>query len=223
MDDFISSQAKPFKWTHEYMNLILTVGKSKILSNPILGKAFNEVDRADFIPKKYRSDSYTDIEIPLGWGESLPSPTVTATMLQMIDVKKGGRYLEIGTGSGYSACIIATAVGKRGEVISIERNQFLSEIAKINISKYPFLKNLKIILGDGQKGLPQSAPYDGIIIGASVLEVPEIIKGQLKIGGKLIAATSENALKLIERKSIKTYKETLHKTFIFAKIKDGIV
>jgi len=223
MDNFISTLAKPFKWTHEYMNLVLTIGKSKILSNPLLTKAFNEVDRADFIPKKYKSDSYTDIEIPLGWGESLPSPTVTATMLQLIDIKKGGRYLEIGTGSGYTACLIATAIGKRGEVISIERNQFLTEIAKINASKYPFLKNLKIILGDGKNGLPQSAPFDGIIIGASVDEVPEIIKGQLKIGGKLISATNQNALKLIERKSVKTYKETLHKTFFFAKIKDGIV
>ena len=223
MDDFISSLAKPFKWTHEYLNMVLSSGKSKILSNPILIDAFNEVDRADFVPKKYKNQAYVDMDIPIGWGEKLPSPTVTATMLQMIDIKKGGRYLEVGAGSGYTACIIGTAIGKRGEVISIERNQFLSEIAKINISRYPFLKNVKIVLGDGKNGLPQSAPFDGIIVGASFDEVPEIIQGQLKIGGKLIVPTTKNELKLIERKSVKTFSQTLHKTFFFAKIKDGIV
>lgn len=218
----INDLARPFKWTHEYLNELLSNSKDRILINKQLQKAFSEVDRADFIPPDLTDLAYNDAVIDIGWNENLDKPTTIALMLQLLDIKKGGRYLDIGTGTGYVAALMATAAGKRGQVISIERKQFLLEIARINLAKYPFIKNLSMHLADGSFGYKQQAPYDGIHVAASFNSIPEEIKIQLKIGGKLIAPQDPDSLVLIERKSVSTFKQTLHKSFFFAKISSGI-
>lgn len=220
--DSISRLSKPFKWTHDYLNYVLSESKGRIITSKHLQKAFSEIDRMDFIPPKLQLHSYDDTVIDIGWGEKLDKPTTIALMLELLEIKKGGRYLDIGTGTGYVAGLLSLAVGKRGQVISLERKDFLVEIARINISKYPFIKNLKIHLADGIEGYKQEAAYDGIHVSASFEQIPEILKGQLKIGGKLIAPTHNNELILLTRESVTQYKQNIYKTFFFDKIKTGI-
>lgn len=214
--------SKPFKWTHEYLNYVLSESKSRIISSKNLQNAFLEIDRLDFLPPRLKDLAYDDTNVDIGWGEKLDKPTTIALMLELLDIKKGGRYLDIGTGSGYTAAIIASAAGKRGQVISLERKDFLVEIARINISKYPFIKNLSIHLADGRMGYKEQAPYDGIHVSASYEQIPEILKGQLNIGGKMIVPQGRDELMLITRESVTHYKQKLYKSFFFDKIKTDI-
>lgn len=223
MNNSIKNLSKPFIWDHKYLYYLLCESKSRIVNNPNLQKAFSEIDRIDFIPNSEKDNAYYDKDILLGWDEYIDRPTTTALMLQLLDIKKGGRYLDIGTGSGYVTALISSAIGKRGTIITIERNQYITEVARINLSKYPFLKNYELIFADGKNGYANKAPYDGIHVSASYEEIPDSIKGQLKIGGKLVAPTSNNNLVLLERESVNSFKESLHKNYFFAKIKEGIV
>jgi protein-L-isoaspartate(D-aspartate) O-methyltransferase len=220
----IKKDSQPFTWTHEYLSIILTEGKNCIIKNQFLAKAFKTIDRADFVPQELVEFANMDYDLDIGYGCIIHKPTIVAQILQILNpqVIKNCKILDIGTGSGFVAALLGSACTEESLVISLERVQFLTDIARHNLEKYPEISNVKVYLRDGLMGLSEQAPYDFIHISASYEEVPGEISNQLKIGGKMVVPTVDKKVHLIERLSEKEFKETVHEIFDFAKIKTGI-
>jgi protein-L-isoaspartate(D-aspartate) O-methyltransferase len=217
-----NTQYMPFRWTNEYLHQLLTQGKHKIVTNKHLSIAFQLVDRADFVPSEFSNVAYMDYDIDIGFGSTLEKPTTIAEALEFLNPRPYVEVLDIGTGSGYISALLAVACGEKSQVISIERVQFLLDIARLNIAKYPDLKNVKLYLRDGIVGLPDQAPFDIINISAAFEVIPEEVQLQLNIGGKLVAPTLDGRLHLIERTSQTEFKEIIKTIPKFDKIKTGI-
>lgn len=162
---------------------------SGYLKHPKIIKAFKNINRADFVPEELKSLAYLDEALLIGYGQTISQPLVVAFMLEILELKKGDKILEIGAGSGWQTALIANIIGERGKIYSIERIPELYDFAKNNISKYNFLEKgiVKLILGDGSKGYKEESPYDKIIAAASADEIPEAWLAQLKINGRVVA------------------------------------
>lgn len=211
-----------FSWTKEYLLSVLMGGKNPILKESLLVNAFRTIDRKDFVPEKFANLAYGDYEIDIGYSEKLNKPTIIAQMISFLNPKFGGKYLDIGTGSGYAAAIISFCAGDSGKVYSIERVQWIWETARLNIKKYPILKNVELLYRDGSEGLVQKAPFDGIHIAFADDEIAEKLKTQLNPeGGVLVHPTVNNDLKIIKRNG-NDYNEELVPGFMFDKSKLGI-
>ncbi len=151
-------------------------------------RAFLAVDRAIFVPQDACGYAYGDYPIPIGYGQTISAPSVVAFMLEELDVKEGGKVLELGTGSGYNAALLSYLAGPKGKVISIDIVPELVEFAKKNLARYGKAKNVILLARDGSCGYEEEAPYDRIIVTAGMpyIENHPLIK-QLKPDGKLIA------------------------------------
>lgn len=211
-----------FKWTHDYLMQVLSTGKNPILKKQNLLTAFRTIKREDFIPEALKDSAYEDKDLNVGYGCILNKPTVIAEMLSFLEPVWGGNYLDIGTGSGYIAALLGIAAGENGKVFSLERVQFLVDIAKLNLAKYPGIKNVTIYLKDASNGLKEHAPYDGIHAAVAFEEVPDLISNQLKIGGKLICPTVEDDIRIVERTGENTFKQNVVKGYFFDDIAAGI-
>ncbi|MEP7104180.1 MAG: protein-L-isoaspartate O-methyltransferase [Candidatus Dojkabacteria bacterium] len=215
--------ANVFSWTKEYLLSVLISGKSAILTDPLLINAFRTVDRKDFVPEKTANMAYGDYEIDIGYSEKLNKPTIIAQMLSYLSPMFGGKYLDVGTGSGYTAAILGFCAGDAGKVYSIERVQWIWEMARLNLKKYPNLKNIELLYRDGSEGLIQKAPFNGIHIAFADDEIAERLKMQLSTeGGILVHPTTSNDLKIITRNDIESFEEKIVSGFIFDKLKVGV-
>ena len=216
--------SKPFAWTNEYLHLILTNGQNSIIKSDSLSNAFIQVNRADFTPAEFLSLAHMDYDIDIGYGCILNKPTTIAQILQILDPKPGKdiKVLDIGTGSGYVTALLAIACGNDSQIISLERVQFLTDIAKLNLEKYPEITNTQIYLRDGTHGLKEQAPFDYIHISTAYEKVPEELSYQLKIGGRMVIPTTDKQIHLVVRASKSEFQETIHELFIFDKISTGI-
>ena len=138
----------------------------------------------DFVPKELEEQAYFNIPLAIGAGQTISQPYTVAYMLQYLELEKGDKVLEIGTGSGWNAALMAELAGSKGKVYTIEIIQELVESARKKLKKY---KNVQVTLGTGAKGLRSHAPYDKIILTAAPEKIDEEFKKQLKIGGVLLA------------------------------------
>lgn len=145
-------------------------------------RAFREVPRELFIHDKFYNSAYSDHPLPIGEGQTISQPYIVALMTEKLSLDNNDRVLEIGTGSGYQAAILAKICK---EVYSVERFPRLAENAK-NILDNLGLDNIKIKVADGTLGWNDYAPYDGILVTASAPEVPNPLIKQLKEGGRLL-------------------------------------
>ncbi len=212
-----------FTWTREYLFQYLTKSKNSILTSPKIIAAFNEIDRADFVPSDLKNKAYEDIELKIGNNEELTRPSVIAQMLELISPKEGGKYLDIGTGTGYFAMLLGFVIGERGRVYTLERFQWLWEMARSSSTKYKDINNITFLYRDGLLGLKEQAPYDGIHISFAMNEVPLEIKMQLnQEGAKLVVPTTNMDLRVIERVGIEEFTEEIIPGFIFKEGKAGI-
>ena len=146
--------------------------------------ALQAVPRHMFIEPALSGQAYIDASLPIGHHQTISQPYIVARMIEAM--REGGalaRVLEIGTGCGYQAAVLACVAA---EVYSIERIKPLHELAKTNLRPLR-ISNLRLQYGDGMLGLPQVAPFDGIILAAAGLEVPRALLEQLAIGGRLVA------------------------------------
>ena len=144
-------------------------------------KAMGEVERHKFVPLAMRHNAYKDIALPIGFGQTISQPFTVAYMTQALRLKKKSKVLEIGTGSGYQAAIL----DKMGiDVFSIERNMDLYLKTRKFLDEIGLRINTKC--GDGTIGWEEFAPYDGIIVTAGSPTIPETLKKQLAIGGRLV-------------------------------------
>lgn len=165
--------------------------------------ALEAVPRHLFVQPALASQAYIDASLPIGHHQTISQPYIVARMIEVMRANASGgklsRVLEIGTGCGYQAAVLSLVAG---EVYSIERIKPLHELAKANLRPLR-IPNLRLHYGDGMLGLPQVAPFDGIILAAAGMEVPQTLLEQLSIGGRLVAPVGgrHQVLQLIERKS----------------------
>jgi len=150
-----------------------------------VAEAMKKVPRELFVHPDYAKASYSDTPLPIGLGQTISAPSIVAFMSKSLDVQDGMKMLEIGSGSGYQAAILAVLVGDSGCIYTVERIPELIALAKGNVEKLG-LTNIKFIEGDGTKGYPQEAPYDRIIVTAASPSIPQPLIDQLADGGKLL-------------------------------------
>lgn len=158
-----------------------------------VSQAMEKVPREEFMPEETRSYAYADQPLPIGKGQTISAPHMVAMLCEKLDLEEGMKVLEIGTGFGYNAAVISETMGKKGHVYSIERHESLAEIAKENLKRTGYEENVTVIIGDGTVGYEKEAPYDRIYGTASAPSVPEPLKEQLKVGGKLLIPVGEQA------------------------------
>lgn len=174
------------------------------ISNQRVLDVFYKVERHKFIPEEHWDNAYADFPIPIGSGQTISQPYIVALMTECLDLSGSEKILEIGTGSGYQAAILAQL---SKEVCSIERFEVLAKKAKMLFDELGY-KNIKIKIGDGTLGWEEEAPFDRIIITAATSQVPSPLTEQLKDGGKLILPLGEmlsQVLTLVEKKNNKLY------------------
>ncbi|GCB03043.1 protein-L-isoaspartate(D-aspartate) O-methyltransferase [Ralstonia sp. SET104] len=195
--------------------------------------AIGAVPRHLFVDAGLASQAYEDSALPIGHQQTISKPSVVGRMIELLlggrPVRTGmplARVLEIGTGCGYQAAVLAQLAD---EVYSIERVRPLHEKAKANLRPLR-VPNIRLHYGDGMLGLPKAAPFDAIILAAAGLEVPQALLDQLAIGGRLIApvATDRNSgpaqqLVLIERRSRFQFHSTALEGVFFVPLKSGTV
>lgn len=170
------------------------------IKNPRVLEAFYKVERHKFVPEELRISAYADFPIPIGEGQTISQPYIVALMSECLDLTGQEKVLEIGTGSGYQAAILAELAK---EVYSIERFEVLSKRAQTVLNELSYT-NIKIKVGDGTLGWLEEAPFDRIIITAASPRIPLPLTEQLKESAKLILPLGESfsqVLTLVEKKN----------------------
>ena len=149
-------------------------------------EAFRQIPRENFIPDEHRPFSYSDTPLRIGKEQTISAPHMVGMMLELLELEKGGKVLEVGAGSGYHAAMAAHVIGEEGHVYTIEYLQDLAERAVVNIDSIGFKDRITVINADGSKGLPEYAPFDRIMVACGAPEVPRPLIEQLKEGGIMI-------------------------------------
>lgn len=144
--------------------------------------AVEAVPRHRFVPDREQHAAYEDRPLPIGLGQTISSPSIVALMTSLLDIDPGDRILEVGTGSGYQAAVLSRLAK---DVYTIEIIKSLGEQARRTLADLGY-SNVHVRIGDGYKGWPDAAPFDGIIVTAAPPRIPEPLLRQLKAGGKLV-------------------------------------
>lgn len=155
--------------------------------DPTVLSLLSVVKREEFVPAAYKELAFADVEIPIGQGQTMLAPKIEARILQELSIRNTDKVLEIGTGTGYMAALIAA----RAEFVNtVEIDPVLVELARKNLQRVGVV-NVSVDLGDGAQGWPLYAPYDVIVLSGSTPVLPEAILRNLKIGGRLVAVVGE--------------------------------
>ncbi len=150
--------------------------------------AMRSVPRHAFVPESHRQHAYDDRPLPIGDGQTISQPFLVAIMAQEAHIEPGDKVLEVGTGSGYSAAVLSKLAKN---VCTIEIVQSLGEQAAARLKELGF-SNVAVRIGDGYQGWAEEGPFDAIIVTAASPEVPEPLKQQLKVGGRLVIPVGTN-------------------------------
>jgi protein-L-isoaspartate(D-aspartate) O-methyltransferase len=156
-------------------------------------RAMGEVPREEFVPEEMRASAYNDSALPIGHEQTISQPWVVAAICQALDLHGSEGVLEIGTGSGYSAAVVARLAGR---VISLERIPELAEGARRNLERLDY-DNVEVVLGDGSRGYPQGAPYDAIAVHAATPEAPHSLLAELASDGRLVVPIATGSADLL--------------------------
>lgn len=169
------------------------------IDSPRVLEAFRSVPRHLFVPQHKREFAYSDGPLPIGRGQTISQPYIVAYMTEALELQGEERVLEIGTGSGYQAAILGELAA---EVYTVERHQDLAKTASQRLQDMDY-ENIHVIQGDGTEGLPEHAPFQGVIVTAAAPEVPRPLLDQLDEGGRLIMPVGSRGgqvLKLYQRR-----------------------
>lgn len=179
-----------------------------------LSNAFNQIDRANFVPDDQINVAQKDIPLPIGYGQTMSQPYTVRRMLEWLDLSSGDIVLDIGSGSGWTTALLSSIVGPSGQVYAVERIPELLRFGKRNCRKYG-LKNVKFYLSNDKViGLPEESPYNRILVSASANSLPVELLDQLIVGGKLIIPVQNDILE-ITKKSDNEHETIIHSGFIF--------
>jgi protein-L-isoaspartate(D-aspartate) O-methyltransferase len=160
--------------------------------------AMEKVPRHVFVPPASRHNAYSDGPLPIDQGQTISQPYMVARMTELLALSETSRVLEVGTGSGYQAAILGELAG---DIWTVERIPELAAKAEQLLSSLGYV-NVRVILSDGTTGFPEAAPYDGVLVTAAAPRVPESLRKQLAVGGRMvipISAGYSQDLTLIER------------------------
>lgn len=184
--------------------------------------AINKVPRHFFLDNAFMESAYLDQAFQIGEEQTITQPYTVAYQSQLLDIHKGDKVLEVGTGSGYQACILAELGAK---VFSIERNKKLKDRAVVLLDQMGYA-TVKIFFGDGLKGLPKYAPFNKIIITAAANEIPTKLIEQLSSNGKLVMPVGTQEIQkmaLLEKDEHGEHAVELSKSFKFVPLLPGKV
>jgi protein-L-isoaspartate(D-aspartate) O-methyltransferase len=193
-------------------NLADVVAAKGITDKKVL-EAIKTVPRHLFLDSGFEDHAYQDKAFPIGADQTISQPYTVAFQTELLEVKPNDKILEIGTGSGYQTAVL---LHLRAKVYTIERQLELFKTTKLFFNKMHY-RPKKMIFGDGYKGLPEEAPYDGIIVTAGAPEVPKPLLSQLKVGGRLVipVGVDEQIMTLFVRKSEKEFEKKEFGSFRF--------
>ncbi len=173
--------------------IISSLIKHKFLKSNRAIKAFEKVPREEFVLPQYRSNTYSDTPLPILEGQTISACHMTVLMIEedCLDPQVGDRVLEIGAGSGYHAALLAEMIAPEGcenpgHVWTVEIHKSLVEFARANLERAGYSDRVTVIHGDGSKGYPPEAPYDRILVTAAAPDIPDPLKEQLNVGGRLV-------------------------------------
>jgi protein-L-isoaspartate(D-aspartate) O-methyltransferase len=176
-DDFVDRRQKMVAWQI----------RGRGVSDAAVLKAMATVPRHQFVPPELRDLAYGDTPLPIGHEQTISQPYIVALMSQLLTVETGRRILEIGTGSGYQAAVLAEMGAL---VFSIEIVPELGRRATRTLDALGY-KNIQVKIGDGYKGWPEHAPFDAIIVTCAPTRIPEPLKTQLAEGGRMVIPAGE--------------------------------
>ncbi len=186
-----------FKAMREKM--VETQVKARGVKDPRVLSALLRVERHRFVPGKYWDSAYSDQPLPIGEGQTISQPYIVALMTELLELRGDEKVLEIGTGSGYQAAILAELVN---EVYTIDIIESLASTARERLLELGY-QNVKVKAGDGYRGWPEAAPFDAIIVTAAPDHIPKPLIEQLKEGGRMVVpvGTYTQELKKIVKRS----------------------
>ncbi len=207
-------------YDREREELVESIREKGVQDERVLN-AMLKVPRHEFVQKVMISHAYTDVALPIGYGQTISQPYTVAVMTEQLKLKVGSKILEIGTGSGYQAAIL-NEMGM--QVFSIERNEDIYR----RVQKFLEAKSLRIHCrcSDGTIGWSEFAPYDGIIVTAGSPTIPENLKKQLAVGGRLVIPVGDKksqALKILYKISEEEFETSEIANFAFVPLigRDG--
>lgn len=152
------------------------------IRDPRVIEAMGTVPREEFVPREHMRRAYGDGPLPIGMGQTISQPYVVAWMAEALELGPGDRVLEVGTGSGYAAAVL----GRLCEAVyTLERHLSLADAARKRL-RLMECDNVRVRHGNGSEGWPEHAPYDAIAVAAAGLRVPEPLREQLRVGGRLV-------------------------------------
>jgi protein-L-isoaspartate(D-aspartate) O-methyltransferase len=163
------------------------------VDDPAVLAAMRAVPRHRFVPEALRPRAYDDGPLPIGEGQTISQPYVVAVMTAAIRPRKGMRVLEVGTGSGYQAAVLASCVA---EVDTIEVIPALGRRAELLLKELGY-RNVRVRVGDGFDGWPERGPYDAVVLTAAPERVPQPLLDQLRVGGRLVAPVGRDFQDLV--------------------------
>ncbi len=152
------------------------------VADPFTLEAMRRIPREEFVAAPLREFAYEDSPLPIEAGQTISQPYIVALMIAEAQIRPGERVLEIGTGSGYAAAVMATIAAK---VYAIERVPELAALARHRFARLGY-DNIEVVTGDGTRGWPESAPFDAILAAAAGPDVPDVLLQQLSPGGRLV-------------------------------------
>ncbi len=201
--------------------MVSRIARAGVRDDEVL-QAMLTVQRHLFMDSGLASQAYIDASLPIGHHQTISQPYIVARMIEVLRAGKPlQRVLEIGTGCGYQAAVLSCLAQ---EVYSIERIKSLHELAKKNLRPMR-IGNIRLHYGDGMQGLPQAAPFDGIILAAAGLAVPQGLLEQMQIGGRLVApvGAQQQVLQLVERVGPAEWVSTVMEDCHFVPLRPGVV
>ena len=208
------------RYEYERRRLIENLVLEGVIRSEKVRDAMLNVPREEFVLEEYRKWAYLDQPLPIGYGQTISAPHMVALMTEKLDPEPGDIVLEIGTGSGYQAAILAGIVAKRdpsrrGHVYSVERIPELAFFARKNLEKTGYIDYVTVVVGDGTKGYPDKAPYDRIIVTAAAPDIPKPLIEQLKPRGVMVIPVGDLGVQrlLIVRKSVNGEIHVLEDTY----------
>ena len=164
--------------------LVRGLVRSGYVKSPAIEDAFRTVPRERFVTPDLHADAYDDTPLPIPLGQTISAPSMIAIMLEEADLRRGLKVLDVGTGSGYNAALLAAIIGAES-VVSIERHAELLDFARGNLAAAGYA--VRLVAGDGTLGYPPEAPYDRIVVTAGAPRIAKSWIAQTKIGGRIVA------------------------------------